>query len=131
MRSLKQFYHLKWNDWLINSPKSFTDSGNLKSPGYATAVKWISEIWEQIDSNILYASFDQCGITSNNPDNYHHQLKHYRLNNELVEDTIPGDSLGDEDNFGFNQVDGYEYGEDLPQINSDEEEMDASEDDDE
>ena len=35
------------------------------------------------------------------------------------------------DNFGFNQVDGHEYGEDLPQINSDEEEMDASENEDE
>ena len=25
-----------------------------------------------------------------------------------------GDLLWDEENFGFNQVDGYEYGEDLP-----------------
>ena len=41
-----------------------------------------------------------------------------------------GDLLGDEDNFGFNQVDGHEYGINLPQINSDREEKDTNENED-
>ena len=68
---------------------------------------------------------------TNNSYKYHRQLKLFHSNNEFVEDIIQGDFLGDEDNFGFNQVDGHEYGEDLSQINSDKEEMDASEDEDE
>ena len=31
MRSLKHSFELKWTDWMTNSEKSFTKSGNMKS----------------------------------------------------------------------------------------------------
>ena len=45
MKPLKAAYFNKWNQWLINAPRSFTAAGNRKSPGYAQAIMWISEIW--------------------------------------------------------------------------------------
>ena len=54
MRPLKNLYHKKWNDWLLNAPKSFTAAGNLKSVGYGIAIEWISEIWEDFDRDIIY-----------------------------------------------------------------------------
>jgi hypothetical protein len=33
-----------WQDWDLNSEKSFTIHGNLKSPIYATIINWISGI---------------------------------------------------------------------------------------
>lgn len=43
-RSLKAQYHSKWQEWYLSSPKSFTTASNLKSPGYAKVINWISEI---------------------------------------------------------------------------------------
>lgn len=31
---LKREYAQLWEDWMINSPKTYTKQGNLKSPGY-------------------------------------------------------------------------------------------------
>ena len=36
----------------------------MRSPGFALAVKWVSESWAEIDSNQLSSSFYACGITS-------------------------------------------------------------------
>jgi len=33
MRTLKAAYHVKWNDWMLNSPHTVTVHGNLRSPG--------------------------------------------------------------------------------------------------
>ena len=90
----------------------------------------ISEIWSELDSDILSASFDQCGITSNDPLVYHSQLRHFINNHEIIEDIIPGDILGDHVNLGFNP-DSNE--EDLPSMtleSSDEEIDDDDQDDD-
>ena len=51
MRPLKVAYFKKWNEWLINGAHSYTAAGNMKSPGYAQAIAWISEIWAGLDSN--------------------------------------------------------------------------------
>ncbi len=48
MRPLKVAYFKKWNHWLVHAPKSYTAAGNVKSPGYATVITWISEIWLSI-----------------------------------------------------------------------------------
>ena len=48
MRPLKRAYHQKWQHWLINEEKSFTPAGNLRSPGYALVINWISQIWDQL-----------------------------------------------------------------------------------
>ena len=59
MHIFKLKYFEKWQHWLLNEPKSFTRAVNLKSPGYAKAIMWISEIWAAFDRNILARSFDQ------------------------------------------------------------------------
>jgi hypothetical protein len=38
MRSFKSKYHTNWRDWYLNSDKSFTASGNMKSPSYITVI---------------------------------------------------------------------------------------------
>ena len=69
-KSLKGEYHNKWNDWYLNSPKSFTAKNNLKSPGYALAITWISEIWKAFDPEIIKKSFRCTGITSTSHSEY-------------------------------------------------------------
>ena len=86
MRSLKHSFELKWTDWMTNSEKSFTKSGNMKSPGYANFIQWISEIWQEFDSDLIKKLFSLCGITSSQTNEYHNQLKHLILNKNLVED---------------------------------------------
>jgi hypothetical protein len=56
MRPLKVAYFKKWNDWLVNAPRAYTAAGNFKSPGYAQAVLWISEVWADLDASLI-ASF--------------------------------------------------------------------------
>jgi hypothetical protein len=52
MTPLKASYFRKWNNWLINAPKAYTPAGNMQSPGYARVVGWISEAWDELDSNL-------------------------------------------------------------------------------
>ena len=73
--------------YLINEPKSFTPAGNLRSPGYAKAITWISEIWSAFDRNILARSFDQCGITSSSLVDLHAQLRTFVSTSKFV-DTV-------------------------------------------
>ena len=53
MRPLKGAYFKKWNDWLVNAPKSYTAAGNMRLPGYAQAVLWISEVWAELDASLI------------------------------------------------------------------------------
>ncbi len=39
-----------------------------------------------MDTNLLVSSFDKCGITSENKEDYHRQLRHFIDTNELTED---------------------------------------------
>ena len=72
---------------MINEPKSFTPAGNLRSPGYAKAITWISEISSAFDRNIRTRSFDQCGITSSSLDDLHAQLRTFVSTSKFV-DTV-------------------------------------------
>jgi hypothetical protein len=45
------------------SNHTYTTSNNMRAPPYTAVVEWISDIWAQFDSNIISASFDQCGLT--------------------------------------------------------------------
>ncbi|CAF1108061.1 unnamed protein product [Brachionus calyciflorus] len=38
LKSFKKCYYEKWTQWFLNDSKSFTKSGNLRSPGYAKAI---------------------------------------------------------------------------------------------
>ena len=91
MRIFKLQYYEKWQHWMLNEPKSFTPAGNLRSPGYGKAIKWISEIWTEFDSTILARSFDQCGITSGNPDDYHLQLRQFVRTQKFMDTIVPAD----------------------------------------
>ena len=42
MKSLKQAYKARWNEWMINALKTLTASNNIRSPGYAFVIIWIS-----------------------------------------------------------------------------------------
>ena len=78
---------------MLIEPKSFTPAGNLSFPGYAKAIKWISEIWTAFDSTILARSFDQCGITSGNPDDYHLQLRQFVSTQKFMDTIVPADPV--------------------------------------
>ena len=91
-RPLKALYSNYWNNWFVNSEKSYTKSGNIRSPGYAQIINWVSEIWEAFDPMIIKNSFDQAGITSNMIDVFHRQLKHFILNQEFTDDIDDDDA---------------------------------------
>ena len=67
----------------------------MRSPGYAKLINWISEIWEAFEPSILAASFDQCGITSNNPVDFHNQLRHFVQTDDFVDDIQDEDGTAD------------------------------------
>ena len=74
-------------------PKSFTQRReNLNHK----AIYRKSQIWEELD---------QCGTKSYEVDCFHSQLRHFVVNNKIIDDDVPGDELGDEENIGFNQID--------------------------
>jgi hypothetical protein len=123
MTPLKASYFRKWNNWLINAPKAYTKAHNMQSPGYARVVSWISEAWNELDSNLIARSFQHCGITSRNPADYGNQLRHFVRTNELV-DTIVNDEMGSDDIFGG---DGDEWDEETQAILDSESEDDENE----
>ena len=53
-------------DWFVNEPKSFKNFGNARSPGYASMIQLISDIWKNIYDDLLNNSFDYSGIISQN-----------------------------------------------------------------
>ncbi|RNA44212.1 pogo transposable element with KRAB domain-like, partial [Brachionus plicatilis] len=85
-RPLKSSYNEFWTDWLLNADKTYTKSNNVRSPGYALIIQWVSSIWEQFDKMIIQNSFDQAGITSNIIDLFHRQLRHFIFNQEFIDD---------------------------------------------
>ena len=89
MRPFKIEYFNTWQNWMINEPKSFTAAGNLRSPGYAKAITWISEVWASFDSHLLANSFDQCGITSSSVNDMHLQLRTFVNSSRFVDSLEP------------------------------------------
>ena len=139
-RSMKSGYHQKWNDWFLKSKKAFTKQGNLKSPGYQTVVKWISEIWRDLDENLIRNSFDQTGITSSVNDNFHTVLRYVIENNDLpitvLDDVNAGDQVvdgfgSDSESLTDNEGDEESESEDDEESESEDDEESDSEDDEE
>ena len=97
MRPLKRAYQQKWQNWLINEEKSFTPAGNIRSPGYAQVINWISEIWDQLSPEIVRDSFDRCEITSSRMFEYHTQLQGFMEKNQLdmIDDFDESDEVSD------------------------------------
>ena len=102
MRPIKAKYFLRWNRWLVNAPKSYTAAGNVRSPGYAMVLQWISEIWDELDSNLIARSFDNCGITSSKLSDFNNQLRHFVRTTEFADKVQPDDSAQSDDLFEEN-----------------------------
>ena len=49
MRVLKGAFRNKWQYWMINGEHAFTKARNMRSPGFALEIQWISEIWDALD----------------------------------------------------------------------------------
>lgn len=122
LKSFKKCYYEKWTQWFLNDSKSFTKSGNLRSPGYAKAIGWLSEIWDEFDSSIIKTSFEVCGITSDNDDDFHSTLKTF-LQSGPIEEYL-------ETNDGENDIDGFDNHceKDDDETDQDDDEEDISED---
>ena len=113
MRPLKLAYFRKWNEWLVNSPKTYTAAGNMRSPGYANVINWISEIWSDFDTNLLARSFDHCGLTYNRLADFHNQLQHFVNTHEIIDDVVP-EEQGTTELDGFGEM----FSDDLEQSTS-------------
>ncbi|CAF0916277.1 unnamed protein product [Brachionus calyciflorus] len=100
LKSFKKHYYEKWSNWFLNDHKSFTKNGNLKSPGYAKAIQWISEIWNEFNPSIIKSSFQVCGITSDQNTHFHSTLKHFLTNGPINEYV--------DSNDGENELEGFE-----------------------
>jgi hypothetical protein len=111
---IKNKLHERWTDWYINDEKTFTKANNMRSPGYANVIKWISDVWDEMDENIIRKSFDQCGITSDN------QL-HSVLNTILQENSVMTDFVCDEhasDEFEMDDIDLFDsIDQEVPVVN--------------
>ena len=51
MRPIKLAYGRNWNNWLRTAYKP---AGNMKSPGYARAVEWVTEAWDDWTQMLLH-----------------------------------------------------------------------------
>ena len=75
---------------------------------YAMVLQWISEIWDEFDSNLIARSFDSCGITSSKLTDFNNQLRHFVRTTEFVDEVQPDDSTQNHDLFEEN---GDEWGD--------------------
>ena len=85
-KSIKNSYSQKWSDWFRDEEKIETVQGNLRGPGYVLISKWICEIWQTLDQQLLIDSFRYCGI-SGNSNEYHSELQKI-----IIEGQIPNNS---------------------------------------
>ena len=66
-KPFKQAYKALYNDWMVSGEKSYTPAGNLHAPDKALCLKWVTETWGSVSSDVICKSFRVCGI-SINPD---------------------------------------------------------------
>ena len=59
-RPLKQKYHVLWNTWFLLGNHTYTRHDNARSPGYAKAIEWLGQIWQDFPSYIIINSFESC-----------------------------------------------------------------------
>ena len=113
-RSIKAQFSERWCEWYINSANhTYTAFNNLRSPPYATVIRWISEIWRDFDSVLLAESFEKCEITSSS--NLHHILNKFLHERILLEDYVDEITIAERRySHGFN--DGLATSEDSSDI---------------
>ncbi|CAF1075178.1 unnamed protein product [Brachionus calyciflorus] len=71
---IKKAYCTKWSKWSRNSERTYTVHGNTRSPGYALAISWLSEIWHDFPAKYpIFNSITQASAVnlSNSNENSH------------------------------------------------------------
>ena len=63
-KRFKTAYRDLYNEWMSSAEKSFTGSGNLKSPDGITCVQWVKKAWSTVSTDVIVKSSKACGITS-------------------------------------------------------------------
>ena len=58
----------------MNEDRIFTAQNNAKAPSYNECLKWLDEIWDNFNSDVLKRSFECCGIGIT-PNNGNMQIK--------------------------------------------------------
>ena len=113
-KSLKIDYKNKWNHWFLNDEKIFTKYGNIAGPGYVKMVSWITSAWKStivLPQTLVSDSFVYCGITSQNIDSFHSELKNILSNHVLpLNSTI--EQINEDDLLNDIFVDDYDDDED-------------------
>jgi hypothetical protein len=75
-KTLKNDYKNDWNAWFQgDESKEVTRYGNICGPGYQRMISWIVKGWTNLEKIDIARSFEYCGITSSNPDDYHKILR--------------------------------------------------------
>ena len=72
-KPFKALYTELYEAWLADPTRGsdVTAAGNPRAPSRIKMVEWIKEAWAQIPLDVIKASFNACGITSNDPDVIH------------------------------------------------------------
>ncbi len=108
--SIKKKIHAKWTDWYLNAEKTFTKNNNMRSPGYATLINWISEVWSQTSEEMLSKSFNDCGITSRNQMS---TVLQTIINKEMMYDYV--EEATETDDVELNDFEVFDSDQSLPQ----------------
>ena len=91
----------------------------MRSPGYAIAISWVSEIWNNFDREIIKRSFHICGITQEKVIEFilyiRFSIKNYRSTiprtTKCIYDNNQTTDIIEEDD-GSNEINGYVNPED-------------------
>ena len=62
LKNVYNIYIFQIKIWMMNAPKTFTASNNIRFPGFVLVITGISQIWPTFSRDILRQSFIQCGI---------------------------------------------------------------------
>lgn len=53
-----------YTTWFSEGEKTYTASGNMRSPTKDQLVRWVKEAWEWLSADTIAKSFKTCGITT-------------------------------------------------------------------
>ena len=86
---LKKLYR----EFMVSGPVELTRGGNKKGPSYQLIVDWCSQVWDNLDKEILIRSFAQTGVT--NTGLIEQENLHSKLSAVMDEDGAVADEAAD------------------------------------
>ena len=87
-KPFKQAYKALYNDWMVSGEKSYTPAGNMRAPDKALCLRWVTEAWKSVTSEVVRKSFRVCGI-SVNPDGSEDGEIHCIKDGEIAAEAAP------------------------------------------